>query len=210
MDKPISIYLNSGETEELKTNTKCDHSYLILLNDKLRRSQDDMTDEMKTLRTQNSELEYESDRMEKTVQNLRGISKNFIELNKLHKILNSVEKKYTTQLEAHIEYLRRQINNIFTKILIFVITDILMCVMFAAADVISLEHMTCTILLYASVIGFIYYMKYTNRIYELISPVDERLLRIRSNFSGDIATTKTLIKKINKSVDFLNDLVDLM
>ncbi len=210
MDKPISIYLNNGETEELKANTKCDHPYLILLNDKLRRSQDEMTDDMKTMRTQISDLEYESDRMEKTVQNLRGISKNFIELNKLHKILNSAEKKYTTQLEAHIGYLRRQINNIFIKILIFVITDILMCIMFAAANVISLEHMSCTILLYASVIGVIHYMKYTNRIYELISPVDERLLRIRNNFSGDITTTKTLIKKINKSVDFLNDLVDLM
>ena len=210
MNKPISIYLTDRESEEMKTNNKCDHSYLILLNDKLRKSQDEMSGEMKLIQNQNNDLEYESDRMEKTIQNLRGISKNFILLNNLYKKLNNSEKLYTKQLEEHSEYLRHQINQIFKKLIMFVAANVLIYIILVIADIISVAYMTCTIILYASVVGVIHYTKYIEHIYDLISPVDKRLVQIKREFSGDISTTKTMIKKINKSTDFLNDLVDLM
>ena len=148
--------------------------------------------------------------MEKTIQNLRGISKNFISLNNLYKKLNNSEKLYTKQLEEHSKYLRHQINQIFKKLIMFVAANVLIYIILVIADIISVAYMTCTIILYASVVSVIHYTKYIEHIYDLISPVDKRLVQIKREFSGEISTTKTMIKKINKSTDFLNDLVDLM
>lgn len=209
MSKPISIYLTNEEKTDIRENG-CDHSYLILLNDKLRKSQDDMTAEMKLMQTQISDLEYDSDRMEKTVQNMRGISKNFIELNKIQKILNNTERSYTRQLEAHSGYLRTQLHNNIKIMLIFMIIDILMCVLFAPLELISVEHMIHRIIQYSVITYGAYYTGYIKHIYDCTSPVDKRLLRIKNKFENDVTPIKLNIKKINKSVDFLNDLVDLM
>lgn len=196
------IFMSKEELEQMST---CDHSYLILLNDKLRISQDNMKAEIDELSHQISEYEREEDRMEKSLINLRGITKNFIEVNKLYKIKNNTHKDFIRQMETHSTYLHTELSK-YQMYVDILTTFFLFNALISMLIVFDVLGATSVIVVVISQYAIIWVSK-------RLSPFklrDERAILIKTNYTEKLSGIVNSIKKINKSIDFLNELVELV
>lgn len=82
-NKNISIFLNTEEKRnDVLTGASAHEKYIILTNDTLMAEHKHDTEKIQELETANAELEEASDKAENSTRYMKGLLKNFVEINK--------------------------------------------------------------------------------------------------------------------------------
>jgi hypothetical protein len=127
--KNVSIYLSSDETnKEVLKNASPYEKYIILMNETLQSENRKYVDTITYLTKSNTELEEESDKSETSTKYMKGLLKNFVEIDKSHVQILNINSKinrdtthfYTnikTKLELTLHYAQIVLLFIFVTLL---------------------------------------------------------------------------------------------
>lgn len=189
----INIYLrNEEQKSDILSNLTSERKYIILQNDTLQSENKELVKKIKELEFQIEELETDSGKNETSIRYIKGMLKNFVEIDKIHKKID------VEQRDLKISNLKNQKitsdNRLFFifAIIIYKILSSLLFVFCLAFDLkilyFMLDKWLFAFILYKSI------KKYK------IEKVEYSSLKIED--------LNRKIEEIRKAQDYINDLID--
>ena len=190
-DKTLKIYLNSENREKIMEGASSSEKYIIEMNSTLQQKDREQTLEIKDLQTQVEELEDERDSLEKKNEYLKGLLKNFHDMNKSYKALQQNSKEMLTSSKKTIDNYIRESRKTFRLIEIF--CSLLFSFMFWKLS-------TGTFISYSFIVSsFLVYFEY------FINGVKFPLLKNKVEFEKQ---TLKDIKKTTAAQDYIHEFID--
>lgn len=217
--KHINIYLSDTDKTDMsknaaKSHDNMSHQYIILSHDKMRVEYDLMTRDLAILRVRHDELEEESERMEKTITNLKGFVKNIGEMNKLN---SQLKKSYSnfqneTRTIAMSNYstiywlVCDKVLSLFVLFTMYVMLWFMNCVTFVditLATVLDILVIGLTMYSFREEFSFIKYSWAAPKLSDTPYKV------IHQKYMPVINEKMSELAELEKGNEFLNDLIDL-
>ena len=186
----INIYLNNQEIKSTILNdVTAERRYIILQNDTLQAENRNLNNRIHDLENQIEELETDSAKMERSATYIKGMLKNFVEVDKLYKIVD----KENTQLQSKMTKIYIDMKSLlFTNLIIYkVISMLIFSICFCIGNpsiFFILDNLLCLYIFYEYNSKF----KRNTNLSE-----SENTMEIREK-----------IKDIHKSQDYIVDLID--
>lgn len=195
--KPISINIQQQkETTEIPTSSQFEN-YIIVTNQNLSTECQSLRDEMKNKEIEIDELTAENEKFDNSTRYLRGLLKNYVELETKATCIN---KKYKTIVDQH----TRTINDNF----LFPTKNLnMMKIVFV------INFLLFLLSIYNSIFSSIFLIFQTTIIYFYVNHKHSILFKYKDikndSLVNEIKSIDTEIKKIKSSCDFLGDLIDV-
>lgn len=184
----INIYLGNQETKSsILSDLSPERKYIILQNDTLHSENRNLNNKINELENQIEELETDSAKMERSVTYIKGMLKNFVEIDKLYRIVDIKQTENQIKMQEKMKYLKLSF----------------MCESFKYRVLSILFFIFCFYIgnsyLFFVFDKFLFLYIYINYVKKFNIDVQYEII---------IKETRTKIDEIHKAQDYISDLID--
>jgi hypothetical protein len=204
-----NIYLSTKEKKAVD-DVNAYQGYIINMNDKMKREYDEMKDELTAASNLLADRDYELDREEKNVINMRGVIQNLKALNQLNQKIKNQYICYQKHTADILKYRNEQARAYIVDHLVFITVTTMLVLVLWYLDIISMHHMVFHISWHIADFGIIIRAKHTRLILQngKSNYIDGELVVSQANYVPKIKRYTDEINALVKANDNLFDYID--
>lgn len=189
----INIYLRDQETKSaVISDLSAERKYIILQNDTLQAENKNLNNKIVELENHIEELETDSAKMERSSTYIKGMLKNFVEVDRLYRKIDS----NNTQLESKMNKIIKDMNeSLIKELLRYKVVSILF---FIICFFIGHKYSAYTFFTFDQIFFIVLFSKY----------IYKTMKNTTVSESESVKETRTKINEIHKAQDYIVELID--